>query len=96
VSSATGQPRWVERPRSLPQLVESLQPQLRHGQRAAPAYLIAAQYFCEEQVELALVRGEVAIPEMDEGKQVHEMILTVKPAKLEELIAKIISGWRCA
>jgi len=60
----------------------------------APAYLIAEQYYCEEQVELELVRGEVATPEMDEGKWIHEVVLAMKPAKLEELVTRIISGER--
>jgi len=56
--------------------------------------LIAEQYYCEEKVELKLVRGDVSTPEMCEGERIHEEVLAMKPARLEELVAGIVSGRR--
>ena len=60
----------------------------------ALASLIAEQYYCEEKVELKLVRGDVSTPEMSEGERIHEEVLAMKPARLEELVAGIVSGRR--
>lgn len=92
--SSAAKAEWVERLRSLPQVIESLQPRLRHRQLVAPASAIAAQYYCEVQVELTLARGEVVTPEKDEGKRIHEEIIAMKPAKLDELVERINSGAR--
>ena len=80
MSSEVGRPKWVEQLRLLPQLVESLPPRLRHGRRVAPAHLIAAQYYCEVQVELELVAGEAVTPERGERRRDrrHKLENTVK------------------
>jgi len=96
VSSEVGRPKWVEQLRLLPQLVESLPPRLRHGRRVAPAHLIAAQYYCEVQVELELAAGEAITPERGEGRLLHELLLAMRSVEREELIGRIISGRRCA
>ena len=46
----------------------------------APAYLIAAQYYCEARVELELAAGEAITPERGEGRRErrHKLENTVK------------------
>lgn len=96
MGSAAGGMAWVERLRELPRVIASLQPRLRGGLLVAPVSYIAAQYYCEAQVDLAIARGEVVTPEKDEGRRIHEMVLAMKPVELEELVERISSGRRCA
>ena len=67
---------------------------LRFNARLLPASVIANQYYCEKQVELAYVYGEVEErAERIIGKELHEELLkhAVK-VRVEDILRKIFSG----
>lgn len=87
---------WVEALRNQKEFLESLPPSLRHGVKIVPVSLINQQVYCEKQVDLRLLHGEIDTPTKAKGRELHKELIPTKKVTLEDIIEGIRSGERYA
>ena len=61
----------------------------RNGIKAIPASSIAEQLYCEMKIEHEYVNGEIETETKNEGTELHEKLLAMEEATIEEIIKGI-------
>ncbi|MCD6208931.1 MAG: hypothetical protein J7J67_01935 [Thermoproteales archaeon] len=81
---------WREGLRNLRNLAKLLgEPRYRFGLPYVKISDLAEQYYCEAKVDAEHRFGAVSTEEKEEGTLIHDELLKMKPATLEELIRNI-------
>lgn len=80
--------RWED---SMRNFKEQLQPgqSFRHGISMVPTSSIAAQYYCEQKVEMEYLHGEIETEAKTEGERLHEELIQMTKTTRANLIKSI-------
>ena len=79
---------WEENLRDLPQRLKAIneKPPLRHGKPYAIVSDISEQFYCEMKVEMELRYGRAETEMKRKGEEIHEELLRMEKAELEDFI----------
>ena len=72
------------------QLAKDYAQKFRNDISAVPASSIAEQFYCEMKVEQEYVHGEIETETKEEGTALHENLLAMKKATIENIIKGIV------
>lgn len=83
------QRNWRDALRNLGDFLEG--GSFRHDLSTIPVWAIAEQFYCEKKVELEMTKGAVPTEAKNRGKTLHEELLAMEKATLEEFIKAVES-----
>lgn len=80
---------WVEAVRGLKERLEASSATLRHGIAWIPASTLAAQYYCEQKVEMEYRVGRIETESKIEGEALHKALLKMRKTTFDAIIRGI-------
>lgn len=83
---------WVKSLEGRREFLESLSPKLRHGRKFVAVADIASQMYCEQKVEMKLLKGDIDNAAKAKGRELHDELIKTQKATTNAIIKGIRSG----